>query len=1418
MTPQQFLLICDPLPEPTLLLADDGLIFAANRAVEERLGIDVSTLQGKRLTEFVVESPAEVLHYLQLCCRSRSLVLGALQLHFNDSDRVVCRTEGTVIRPKKEGSAAVVLLRLLPKESAAGKFIALNQRVDELGREVQRRKWAEVEARKQEEWLQVTLHSIGDGVICTDAHGRVTIMNPVAEVLTGWTLEAAQGRPLESVFVILDEQTQEPVESPVEQVLRDGVIVGLGNHTVLIASDGTRRPIDDSAAPIRGESGEMLGVVLIFRDVTAQRRAVQDLQASEARKSAILETALDCVITMDHSGNIVDFNPAAEQTFGWPSAQVIGRPLADLIIPESLREQHREGLERYFETGQSRILGRRLELPALHANGTEFPVELAITRIAANGPPMFTAYLRDITEHRRTEQRRAIRLAATHVLNVAAGRDDGASGILQAVCENLGWDVGYFWTVNHSETALVCAQGWHRSDLTVTEFEAATFGRTFEMGEGLPGHVWSTGRPHWLLDVLVEAGFPRAASAAMYDLHSAFACPVVVGDRTLGVIEFFTKRIQEPDADLLEMMGTVAGNFGQFLERKQSEERVRQSEQELADFFDNATIGLHWVGPDGRILRANRAELELLGYRREEYVGRSVADFHADEEVIRDILERLRAGEELHEYPARLRCKDGSIKHVLIGSSALFRDGEFVHTRCFTQDVTALRRGEAVLAEQKRVLELVATGAALPDVLDAVCEVVERHSEQSIVATVLLLDSDGKRLRSVAGLRAPPGYAQAVDGVEIGPRVGSCGTAAYRAEPVIVEDIATDPLWADFRDLALGHGLRACWSTPIFSSRGKVLGTFAVYYPTPGRPSPEELRLVEVLTRTSTIAIERVRAADALRRSEQTARFLADASSALSVLVDFDSTLQRVSSLAVPSFSDWATVDLIEADGSLRRVSVSHVDPTKVQLAHAIHRRFPPDPEAPHGVWHVLRTGKSELVPELTDDLLLEIVKDEELRNILRELGLKSYIAVPLIVRSKSLGVITFINAESDHRYDQTDLAVAEDLANRASIAIENAQLYRELQDADRRKDEFLATLAHELRNPLAPIRNGLQVLRLSDSRGTIVDEARSMMERQLTQMVRLVDDLLDVSRITRNKLDLKKQTVTLEAVVQSAVETSRPVIEEAGHTLTLSLPPEPVSLDADLTRLAQVFSNLLNNSAKYTEPGGRISLTVHVNGKEVAVKVRDNGLGIPAEALPRLFQIFSQVERHMERAQGGLGIGLTLVKRIAEMHGGTVEARSAGPGKGSEFTVRLPVLSYELCPQRTAAGNSAEVDDRNATTARQRILIVDDNRDSATTLGMMLKLMGNETQTAHDGLAAVEAAEQFRPDLILLDIGLPKLNGYDACRRIRQQTWAKHIVIVALTGWGQEEDRRRSQEAGFDHHLVKPVEMADLQMLLGAR
>jgi PAS domain S-box-containing protein len=386
------------------------------------------------------------------------------------------------------------------------------------------------------------------------------------------------------------------------------------------------------------------------------------------------------------------------------------------------------------------------------------------------------------------------------------------------------------------------------------------------------------------------------------------------------------------------------------------------------------------------------------------------------------------------------------------------------------------------------------------------------------------------------------------------------------------------------------------------------------------------------------------------------------------------------------------------------------------------------------------------------------------------------------------------------------------DITHRKLLEDALRQRNEALMEADRRKDEFLATLAHELRNPLAPIRTSLEIMRLAGDNGAAVERARAMMERQLAQMVRLVDDLLDLSRISHNRLQLRKEAVTLQAVLDSAVETSRPLIDEREHELILDMPPEPVWLDADLTRLAQVFVNLLNNAAKYTEPRGRIALHARKEQGEAVVKVEDNGVGIPAEMMPRIFDMFTQVDRRLERTQGGLGIGLTLVRRLVELHGGQISADSKR-GQGSVFSVRLPVAAQ---PADASAGTHAA--DEPSPRRDVRILVVDDNRDAALSLATFLRITGNEVRTAHDGNDAIAAATSFRPHVMVLDIGMPGRNGYDVARHMREQPWGKDILLVAVTGWGQDEDRRRSDEAGFDAHLVKPIDPAEIERLLAQR
>ncbi|MCE9566344.1 MAG: PAS domain S-box protein [Planctomycetes bacterium] len=1076
-------------------------------------------------------------------------------------------------------------------------FVELFEKTRQIQRQAEELRAAERQrfdrsAEEQREWFRVTLASIGDAVITTDTNGLVTFMNAVAQRLTGWAEADAKGQRLETVFRIEHEQTRQPVENPVAAVLKDGRVVGLGNHTVLVAKNGTVRPIADSAAPIRASNGTLLGVVLTFRDVTEQRRNEREVRQSEARKSAILETALDCIITMDHEGKVVEFNPAAEKTFGFSRSDVIGRELVNLVIPPSLRDRHNKGMAHYLATGEGPVLGQRLELPAMRADGSLFIVEIAINRISVEGAPLFTAYLRDVSDRMKSEQYRNARLVVTQVLAHATSVSEASVGVLRAVCESLGWDVGFFWSLDADAKVLRCREGWHIPGSDTLEFEAAARRHEFGCGEGLPGELWATGKPKWIPNFPHEVNFPRVTLASKAGLHAAFGCPIVVGNHTLGVVEFFSREIREPDPDLLELMNTVCGQVGQFLERKTAEEQLRRSERELADFFENAAVGLHWVGPDGIILRANKAELSLLGYQPEEYVGHHIAEFHADQDVVGDILERLKSRERLNDYPARMRCKEGSVRDVLIHSSALFEDGRFVHTRCITRDVTDRRRAEIALEESEERLRLLAN-----------------------------------TIPQLAWMARPDGFI-------------------FWYNRRWYEYTGTTP------DEVEGWGWRSV-------------------------QDPEMLPKVQ----------------------EQWARSLATGE-------PFD--------MVFP---------LKGADGKFRPF-LTRVNPLWDRDGRIVY-------------WFGTNTDVSEI---------------------------------------KSM---------------------------------EEA-----LRDADRRKDEFLATLAHELRNPLAPIRNALQILKMPRADAAMVGRSRDMMERQVEHLVRLVDDLLDVSRVMRGKIDLRRERVELAAVVARAVETVQPLVDAQGHQLSVRLPADSLPVDADPVRLAQVVGNLLTNAAKYTEPNGRIWLAAAGReGGEAVLSVRDSGIGIAPELLPHVFDLFVQADHATDRSQGGLGIGLTLVKNLVGMHGGTVEARSAGLGHGCEFEVRLPLAATGTERPGDSEGG-AETRPASSTTGHS-LLVVDDNRDAADSLAELLRLHGHEVRVAHDGPAALALAHSYRPDLIFLDIGMPGMDGYEVARRLRKTPGLGHTVLAALTGWGQQEDRRRTADAGFDHHLVKPLEPKALEGLL---
>jgi PAS domain S-box-containing protein len=634
------------------------------------------------------------------------------------------------------------------------------------------------------------------------------------------------------------------------------------------------------------------------------------------------------------------------------------------------------------------------------------------------------------------------------------------------------------------------------------------------------------------------------------------------------------------------------------MRRKEAELALHRREQEFADFVENAAEGLHRVAGDGTILWANRAELQMLGYAWHEYVGRHIAEFHVDADVIGHILTTLTAGGTLLDQPARLRCKDGSIKHVVIHSNGYFEDGQLRYTRCFTRDATERRQRDEALAQRDRVLRAAPVAAALLVGPDFTFRLANRRY-------CALMDRDG------------------LEGQAFG---------------------------AAFPELQGGEATR-------------------------------------LLEQGSRAALE----VDELR------------------------------------------VELARADGSLEeRFLQLSLEPLSS------------DPEA---------AGEEQGVILVAVDVTAE-------------------------VRSRR-------SLERAHA--------------------EREQLLAELTTANRTKDEFLAMLGHELRNPLSPIVTALQLMRMRGETGAVRE--REIIQRQVEHLVRLVDDLLDVARATRGQIELKFEQVDIAQPLAKAAEMAGVLLERRRHRLEVEVEPG-LLWQGDPMRLAQVVSNLLTNAARYTEPGGRVALRARreaagAHAGWLRISVQDNGIGLAPEMLLQVFGLFFQAKRSVERSQGGLGIGLALVKNIVELHGGKVEARSDGPGRGSEFVVLLPAVSVATWAT-PAAPQPAAVAAQPA--ARKRIMVVDDNADAAETLGLLLGAHGHEVEVFNDPVSALAAVARLRPDIAVLDIGLPVLDGYQLAARMRTLLAGHPCRLFALTGYGQDADLAKSAAAGFERHLVKPI------------
>ncbi|MFN2646739.1 MAG: ATP-binding protein [Burkholderiales bacterium] len=949
-------------------------------------------------------------------------------------------------------------------------------------------------------------------------------------------------------------------------------------------AEGLGRGADDYLVKPFSARELLVRVEALLRSAAVRREAEAEIRASEERLRAIVETTPECVKVVAADGTLLQMNASGLAMVGAPGAEaVIGKSIYDVIAPEDR--------ERFRAFNEAICRGERggLEFDIVGLNGARRHMETHAAPLdQADGSIAQLAITRDVTERRRVERELA-EAAEFNRSIIESSRD---------CIKVLDTEARLLYMSENGQRLLCIAD--------IRQFLGKCW-IDFWQGEYREA----------------AAAAVRAALAGGSSNFVGFLRCLDGTDRWFDVMVTPILGADGKPARLLSVSRDVS-------ERKRAEERLRRSERELTDFFETAAIGLHWVGPDGTILRANPAELEMLGYGAEEYIGRNIAEFHADAPVIEDILARLTRGEVLREYPARMRCQDGSLRDVLINSSVLFEDGKFLHTRCFTTDVTARRRAEAGLATRAR--------------------------QQHAIARL------GERALSERELQPLFDY-----------------TTAAIAETLEIEYCNILELSPSRRELVLRAGV---------GTERSLVGTATI-------PVDAGTQAAYTLARDAPVIV---------------------------------SDIHRETRFATPMF-----IDAGVQSGMSCVIRGMEGEPWGVLGAHARRRM------------------------DFTDD----------------------------------------------------DIAFLLSASNILSQAIRRHRAEQAVKESDRRKDEFLATLAHELRNPLAPLRNALDILRLSGNRDAGVRQIREIMDRQVHHLVRLVDDLLEMSRISRGALELRREPIEAAAIVRNALETSEPLIRSRGHQIALKLHDGELWFDGDPVRLAQILANLLNNAAKYTDPGGHITVSVESLGDRVGFRVKDDGRGIEPQALPRLFEMFNRGAGPDRAGHDGLGIGLALSRRLAEMHGGSLVGRSDGPGTGAEFVLTVPVAAARQATQPALEARGAP------RIAPRRILVVDDNGDAAEGLSMVLKFLGADVHVARDGQEALQAVQAYDPAVVFLDIGMPGMDGYEVARRIRARRGARQPAIVALTGWGQAEDRRRAREAGFDHHIVKPAEMDALQTLL---
>ncbi|HST50775.1 MAG TPA: PAS domain S-box protein [Pyrinomonadaceae bacterium] len=1391
-------------------------------------------------------------------------------------------------------------------------------------------------------WLASIIESADDAIISKTLDGTITSWNKGAERIFGYTAEEVVGRPV-TILIPADHMDEEP--SILAQLRRGERIEHY--ETIRVRKDGTLVDISLTVSPIRGPDGTIIGASKIARDITDRKRVEEALRQHEKELTDFFENSTVGLHWVGGDGRILWANRAELDLLGYTRDEYVGHHIAEFHADEPVindmlnRLSCKETLRNY--EARLRCRDGSIRHVLINSNVMWDGERFVHTR----------CFTRDITERRQAEEdlresRRQLELLlaseqaaraeaerqrdfSRHVLEgapvavgVLEGPDHRFTLVNRYTCELTGIPEEQFIGRTHREVVpdadevvgpildRVFATGRSESD----EIEIVLPKGRRQLLVTWTALTGGDGRPESVLYLSLDITARKNAEARLRESEARFAKAFNASPLILTISSLKTGKLIEVNETFVEFTGyareeaigrsaielglwpkpqereeglarlrrseqvrnveclfrlrdgseavglvsaeqiEIGGEafvltvLQDITKRKRAEEALRESEAQLRTLADSIPQ-LAWMAhADGHIFWYNRRWYDYTGTTPEEMEGWGWQKVH-DPEMLPQVLERwrvsLESGEPFEmEFP--LKGSDGSFRWFLTRVSPLHdSQGRIVRWLGTNTDVDEQRRAskereqlleserqaraqaEVALdlhrsAEERLGLLVEASGVLLGSLsLEAVQPAILDLSRRMISADAYAIwrqkpESGVWHIVSSAGMSEA--YDESITSQDEQPRYVLDG-------PVIAEDVTELSLLATRRELYESEGIKSILVVPL-RIHGHASGTLTFYYRRPHKFDKTEVRVASALANLAGSAIstaelyeEQSRMRAVAEAAERRAKLLAEASTLLASSLDYETTLAQVARLAVPDLADWCGVDMLGEGKSINRLAVAHSDPAKVEWAKELQRRYPPDPDDWRGVPNVLRTGEPELYAEISDEMLAAAARDEEHLLIMREIGFTSAMLIPLSVHGETFGAITFVMAESKRRYDATDLAFAEDLGRRAAVAIENARLYSDAQESNRLKDEFLATVSHELRTPLTAMLGWAHMLRAGHLNERSATKALETIERNARSQAQLIDDLLDVSRIITGKLRLDVRAIDPGSFIESAIEAVRPAADAKEIRIQKVMDTGLASVAGDPVRLQQVVWNLLANAIKFTPRGGRVQVRLERVNSHVEIVVSDNGAGIEPEFLPHVFDRFRQADMSTTRHHGGLGLGLSIVRHLVELHGGTVEAESAGEGQGATFVVRLPVVpiyqkeasAARVHPAARETLRSYEYPDR---LDGLKVLVVDDEPDTREMLRVGLGQSGARVLTAASTEEALAAIEKESPDLLISDIGMPGEDGYDLIRRVRAlpPEDGGRVPAIALTAYARVEDRLQALRAGYQMHVPKPVELGELMVV----